>query len=122
MLKDSPDRSQRDYYWKCKKGAAALANAARIANILRQLLTNGLLKNIQVNTQNGRKTPNYLVLLWRTLVLRLPAGSTLGSAVKVRVDLSPEGQRHPHVCATLAEDDDPASRLAVEVSGETETR
>ena len=122
MFRDSPNQFHRDYYWTCKKRAAALANAARIANILRKLLTNGMLKNVHVDTYSSRrKTPSYLVILWRTLVLGLPAGATLGSVVKVRVDLSPEGRRHPHVCATLAEDNDPASRLAVEVSGETET-
>jgi hypothetical protein len=121
MFRDSPYQSHRDYYWKCKRRAVALANAARIANILRKLLTSGMLKNVKVDTQAPRVTPSYLVILWRTLVLGLPAGSTLGSVVKVRVDLSPEGQSHPHVCATLAEDDDPASRLAVEVSGETKT-
>jgi len=83
-----------------------------------------MLKNVHVDTYSSRrKTPSYLVILSRTLVLGLPAGTTLGSVVKVRVDLSPEGQRHQNVCATLADgdDDDPASRLAVEVSGETET-
>ena len=122
MFRDSPNQFHRDYYWTCKKRAAALANAARIANILRKLLTNGMLKNVHVDTYTRRRiNPFYSVILWRTLVLGLPAGATLGSVVKVRVDLSPEGRRHPHVCATLAEDNDPASRLAVEVSGETET-
>ena len=75
-----------------------------------------------IHIHPAAKPRTTLVILWCTLVLGLPAGATLGSIVKVRVDLSPEGQGHPHVCATLAEDDDPASRLAVEVSGETETR
>jgi hypothetical protein len=75
-----------------------------------------------VNVYKCRKAPSYLVILWRILVLGLPAGSTLGSAVKVRADLSPNGQHYPHVCATLAEDDDPTSRLTVEVSGKTEIR
>jgi hypothetical protein len=122
MLKNSPDQSHRDYYWKCQKRAAALANAARIANMLRKLLTSGMLKKVHVDTRTCRKTLGLSIILWRTLVLGLPKeASTLGSVVKVQVDLSPEGQCHPHVCTTLAEDDDPASRLAVVVSGETKT-
>ena len=37
----------------------------------------------------------------------------------VKVDISPFGVRHPHLFAKNARDDDPASRVAFDVTGTT---